>query len=251
MIRPVTCLCLLAAFGSGLYLYSEKHRTELLDRDIGRQIRAAETARARTGLLRAEWALLNEPGRLQDMSGRYLALHPMAPTQFVQLGDLANHLPAPVAPLPGGSSADDDDAAAPPTGGPAPAGDPAPAPVPAVVADAAPLPSHHPMMPPAKSDPHAGTRLLAKADARHAPHHVALADRDDLSGHDGLLARSSPLPLASPQPVGARVYSALARPSRAAEPRAAIIRAVPSYAPVLTSALGGGGALPPPVPYGR
>ncbi len=244
MIRPVTCLCLLAAFGSGLYLYSEKHRTELLDRDIGRQIRAAETARARTGLLRAEWALLNEPGRLQDMSGRYLALHPMAPTQFVQLADLANHLPAPVAAQPGGG-ADDDDAAAPA------ASEPAPAPVPAVVADAAPLPSHHPMMPPAKSDVHAGTKLLAKADARHAPRHVALADRDDMPMHDGLLARSSPLPLATPQPVGARVYSALARPSRAAEPRAAIVSAVPTYAPALTSALGGGGALPPPVPYGR
>ena len=100
MIRPVTCLCLLAAFGSRAVPLLGKAPDELLDRDIGRQIRAAETARARTGLLRAEWALLNEPGRLQDMSGRYLALHPMAPTQFVQLADLANHLPAPVATLP-------------------------------------------------------------------------------------------------------------------------------------------------------
>ena len=72
MIRPFTVLCLLAACGSGLYLYSEKHRTGLLDRDIGRVIYATEAARARTGLLRAEWALLNEPGRLQDMAGRYL-----------------------------------------------------------------------------------------------------------------------------------------------------------------------------------
>ena len=38
MIRPFTVLCLLTACGSGLYLYSEKHRTGLLDRDIARVI---------------------------------------------------------------------------------------------------------------------------------------------------------------------------------------------------------------------
>ena len=107
MIRPFTVLCLLTACGSGLYLYSEKHRTGLLDRDIGRVIYATEAARARTGLLRAEWALSNEPGRLQDMAGRYLTLHPMAPTQFVQLASLSTHLPAPITTPP----AEDDEAA--------------------------------------------------------------------------------------------------------------------------------------------
>ena len=91
MIRPVTCLCLLAAGASGLYLYSEKHRTALLDREIGQVIRATEAAHARTGMLRAEWALLNEPGRLQDMAGRYLTLQPLKPSQFVQVADLSTH----------------------------------------------------------------------------------------------------------------------------------------------------------------
>ena len=77
MIRLTTVLCMFAAFGSGLYLYAEKHRTALLDRDIGRVYRATQVAHERTGLLRAEWALLNEPSRLQDMASRYLALHPM------------------------------------------------------------------------------------------------------------------------------------------------------------------------------
>jgi hypothetical protein len=265
MIRPFTVLCLLAACGSGLYLYSEKHRTALLDRDIGRVIRATEAARARTGLLRAEWALLNEPGRLQDMAGRYLALHPMAPTQFVQLADLSAHLPAPMATPPAGI-ADEDDA-------PAPAPQVAAAPAPEVMAAGAPpdpaLAVRHPMMPPrpdARPDTKPGPRLLASLGGHaRAPHHAALADNMDQPAH-GLLAHGTPLPLAAPQPMGASVYNAMARPMRVASGRPTIVSAVPSYAPSLApglapglaqsrgyvpSALGGGSALPPPVPYGR
>ncbi len=244
MIRPVTCLCLLASLGSGLYLYSEKHRTALLDRDIGRLIHATEAAHARTGMLRAEWALLNEPGRLQDMSGRYLALHPMAPTQFIQLSDLATHLPAPDTTV----VADDDapDATAAST-----------APVVAVAAatpspiEQAAFPSHHPMQPPLKTDANShAVKLLAHAEPHHAPHHVALADRQDTPLHDGLRPMGTPLPLAAPQPVGARVYSAMARPMGRPLPTR-LVSAVPSFAPAVTSSLGGAGSLPPPVPYGR
>lgn len=95
MIRPLTCLCMLLAGGAGLTLYQEKHRTSLLDRDITRTIHATEAAHERTGLLKAEWALLNEPGRLQELADRFLVLHPMVPTQFVQLSELTAHLPAP------------------------------------------------------------------------------------------------------------------------------------------------------------
>ncbi len=96
MIRPLTCLCMLMAGGAGLTLYQEKHRTALLDREITRTIHATEAAHERSGLLRAEWALLNEPGHLQELADRLLALHPMVPSQFVQMGDLAAHLPTAV-----------------------------------------------------------------------------------------------------------------------------------------------------------
>ncbi len=246
MIKPFTCLCLFAAFGAGLYLYSEKHRTALLDRDIGQVIHKAEAARARTGLLRAEWALLNEPGRLADMAGRYLTLHPMAPTQFVQVSDLAAHLPA-VMTAPADNAADDDDT-------------PAPAPLPP---EAAPmmasagtgLPAHHPMLPPGHADAHTAPRLLAHADARHAPHHVEVADRTDMGAHDSLLAHGTPLPLAAPRPLGASVYNAMARPMRTPATHAVVVNATTSYAPAMSaapvSALGGQGSVPPPVPYGR
>jgi len=248
MIRPFTCLCLAAACGSGGYLYSEKHRTTMLDREISQIIHQTEAARARTGLLRAEWALLNEPGRLQDMSDKYLALKPMAPTQFVQLADLPSHLPAPIAPTEAGNASanpdDNQDSAAPAPDSAMPvAGDPA---APAVQTD--PLPAKQ-----LATEPAAPPKQIARIDpkATHPSHHVLLADHQYATPHDGMLAHGAPLPLAAPQPMGASVYSALARPMRPQSARPTVVAAVPRYAtPFVPSALGGRATLPPPTPYG-
>lgn len=254
MIRPFTCLCLLSAFGSGLYLYSEKHRTALLDREIGRVIHDTQAARDRTGMLRSEWAVLNEPGRLQAMAEKYLTLKTMAPTQFVQLAELSSRLPAVVATTKAGSTDEDDahdDAAAP---------DAASVPGAATGADvtASDTPAAEAVPPVVASKPEtthiaaAGTKTpgkLAHLDAKQRPqHHIALADRQD-----GMMQRSTPLPLAAPQPVGASVFSAMARPMHVSAPRPTVIAAVPTYAAAsqyVGSALGGRGTLPPPVPLG-
>jgi hypothetical protein len=259
MIRPFTCLCLAAACGSGLYLYSEKHRTALLDRQIASVVHETEAARQRTGLLRAEWALLNEPGRLQEMADRYLALKPMAPTQFVQLADLASRLPPPAPP---GALATDD--------GTDDDGDGA---APLATAEAAPPADHanadtslpegvtEVHLPARQIEPKAAPKLLARtelksgaapdaklADIRLKPQHHAPADRA-YAQRDGMMAHGTPLPLAAPQPVGARVYSALARPVAPAY-HAPVVAAAPRYvSPYVGSALGGGGSLPPPTPY--
>jgi hypothetical protein len=233
MIRPFTSLCLVAAFGSGMYLYAEKHRAELLDRQIARVMHETEAARQRAGLLRADWALLNDPTRLQDMADKYLALKPMAPGQFVQLADLSNHLPAPVVTPPGGSTDDDAQVAdtPPPPAAPAPAAQVAPT----VVAKSAPPAADH-------------AKLVAHAAPKKPPHPVALADRE-AAPRDGPLAPSAPLPLASPRPVGARVMSAMARRSHLPV-RSAMAAAVPSAlgAAYVGSELGGRTSLPPPVP---
>ncbi len=262
MIRPLTVLCLLAACASGLYLYSEKHRTALLDRQIADVIHQTEAARARTGLLRAEWALMNEPGRLQDMAERYLALKPMAPTQFVQLSELSARLPAPVAASASGAGTDEDDEASPAIAGggaPAPTGDAPAAEAPAAetpaamaadgtapaspVADAGPAADHvlpaRKLTAPKPDVVRAGVpvtpKLLAHAGSRAAParHQVvdrgALPDRGDMP-ENRLMQHSTPLPLAAPQPVRAHVYSTVAHP----EPpgyRPGIVAAQPRYAP--------------------
>jgi hypothetical protein len=249
MIRPFTCLCLAAACGSGLYLYSEKHRTVMLDRDIAGVIRATEAARARTGLLRAEWSLLNEPTRLQDMANKYLALKPMAPTQFVQIADLPDHLPPPETAAEAQASTDAEDADGTPPATPAtgiPGQTTAQQTPPAVVSEAVPpRPATDP-----KLESHAIPKILAHVEPKQKqPHHVALADRQYVP-HDGMLAHGTPLPLAAPQPVGARVYSAVARPlPQVIHPP--VVAAVPRYEPPFVgSALGGRPSLPPPTPYG-
>ncbi len=111
MIRPLTALLLLGAAGTGLNLYSVKQGTTLLERELRDIRRQTEAARDRTQVLRAEWALLNEPDRLRQVVQRHLPLDAMAPGQFVREADLARRLPAPVvfagtpslfAPAPGG-----------------------------------------------------------------------------------------------------------------------------------------------------
>src|SRR5439155_27077511 len=100
MIRPFTLVCMLMAGASGLYLYQSKHRAQMLDREIGRVIKQTEQTRERIGMLKAEWALLNEPDRLADLSKAHTTLRTLAPTQFVAFNDLTAKLPAPVAPTP-------------------------------------------------------------------------------------------------------------------------------------------------------
>jgi hypothetical protein len=272
MIKPFTFLCMVACVGSGMYLYSEKHSAEMLDRQITHVIHATEAARQRTGLLRADWALLNEPGRLQTMADQYLALKPMAPNQFVQMADLATRLPAPVAPPPAGTASTDDaadDAAADAaTANPPVTADAAlkaapddpgiadtQADKPALVAlkPAPPVVAH---TTPAS---HAAPKLLAHATPKKPQHPTALASRDGY-GRDNPLAHSAPLPLATPRPIGARVMAAMARPDHmphssiggwsSVRPAVAAAPRIVGPAPYVGSALAGTGSLPPPVPLG-
>lgn len=96
MIRPFTLICMVSAFGAGLYLYQSKHYAQVLDREIMRTIKQTEATRERTGMLRAEWALLNEPDRLAELAKAHTSLTTLKPTQFVALAELAARLPGPV-----------------------------------------------------------------------------------------------------------------------------------------------------------
>ena len=95
MIRPLTCICLLLAGGSGLYLYQSKHQAQMLDREIERTMRATDVARDRIGVLRGEWALLNEPERLAALSQSHLGLKSLSPSQYVTAVELGVRLPPP------------------------------------------------------------------------------------------------------------------------------------------------------------
>lgn len=94
MIHPFTLACALLAVGSGAWVYQSKHSAQMLDRDINRTMKAVDDARGRTGMLRAEYALLNDPSRLQELAEHHLALKTTAPVQFARLADLSARLPA-------------------------------------------------------------------------------------------------------------------------------------------------------------
>ena len=99
MIRPLTFFCVVLAGTSGLYLYTEKHQTTVLDQKISKVVQDTQQIRERTAMLRAEWALLNQPDRLQSLATRFLPqLHPLDPGQFVQLASVERRLPAVVQP---------------------------------------------------------------------------------------------------------------------------------------------------------
>lgn len=94
MINPITCVCALMAAGSGLYMFQEKQQVQLLDRQVEQVLHAADAAHSRVGMLRAEYALLNDPSRLQELSRRHLpTLVNTAPTQFASLVELDRRLP--------------------------------------------------------------------------------------------------------------------------------------------------------------
>lgn len=147
MIRPFTVVCMLMAVGSGLYLYQCKHQAQVLDRRIATTLRETEAARNRIGMLRAEWAQLNEPERIAELARAHSALQTAKPTQFIAANDLAGKLPAPVMPTQQLQSTDvpEDTEAAPPV---ARAEPPAPAPRVAVAApEAKPEPRSVPRAP--------------------------------------------------------------------------------------------------------
>jgi hypothetical protein len=107
MIRPLTCISVLLACGSGLYLYQTKHHAQVVDRQIERTVQAITATRMQTRELAAAWTLLGNPDRLQLLANQYLDIKPVQPSQFVALSDLDNRLPAPRA-LPPPSATPDD-----------------------------------------------------------------------------------------------------------------------------------------------
>ena len=255
MIRPFTLICVLLAGGSGLYLYQSKHRAQMLDREIGRTVGATAAIRDRIGLLKAEWALLNEPERLQDLAQQHLALKPLAPAQYVALADLGQRLPAP---LPPGALLPPDDPQAvaelPASLGPVAVAPGAVMPSAATVsvasASAIPVPATRaaraaPPVQPARPVP----RRTPDAPAAADPAPLAPAIATPLVPGSG----PAPKPFTPIVPLGPAI-PLVPRPTLVqrvvATAPAPVPFAFPSAPPVVASALGGAVrvALPPPVP---
>ena len=210
MIRPITLVCFLLACASGLYLYQEKHRVQMIDREIEKTVHATDAIREQTRVLHAEWTLLNDPQRLQALADQFLSLKTVAPGQFTSLADLDGRLPSvrPPAPPP----QETPPAAATPVAQlpPAEAAPPAPPAVPdkpdAVAA--VPPPPHPVEHKPAPAKPQTAQAAPAapapRADPKPAERRPVVAEAPR-----PLPQRTSPVATAAPQPAAPVVGSSL------------------------------------------
>ena len=250
MIRPFTLLCFCAFAGIGAWLYQVKHQVAMKDRELVEIRRQTEQARQRLDILRAEWALVNEPDRLRQTASRVLSLDAMQPQHFVRATDLDRRLPGSVA------FAGAPNLFAIPPGAEPPRG--AQPPVLLAVAPVAPAPRAVQPATPAPVAPQPAQAPAIRVPEAPAPQALAAA----LAAQRAEQARRASPP--APRPAPAPQFAAPARPVQPAvhitpvaapsEPATRMTRAAPPETNV-ASALGGVSSLgrpvlAPPVPVG-
>jgi hypothetical protein len=254
MFRPLTVVSIAAFCLVGWHVYRAEEAATLLDREMRDIGRKTEAARERTQVLRAEWAMLNEPERLRQVAQKHLSLEAMTPAQFIRLPDLQRRLPnavafagpvslfgsAPATALASSAAGTEHDLPTGLQGTPAAARGPAlvaaaQAAVPAVVAVAAAAP--RPTAPVAAAPHPAPAQPVAQA-AAPAPH-AAPRMQVAIAAPPPIPARAAPEPVrerAAPEPVRAEPSrTEPARPpvaltARVAPPRRRITAAPPAEA---------------------
>lgn len=90
----VICALILAAS----FVYKIKFDSTLQAERVAKLAGELIRERDAIAILRAEWAKLDTPGRIQGLASRHLQLRPVAPTQFDSFVSLPERPPAAVTP---------------------------------------------------------------------------------------------------------------------------------------------------------
>lgn len=237
MIRPFTLLCFCAFAGIGAWLYQVKHQVAMKDRELVEIRRQTEQARQRLDILRAEWALMNEPGRLRQNATRVLSLEPMQPQHFARPTDIERRLPAAQA------FAGAPNLFAPPPGAEPPRGATPPVMLASAPAQLARPPATPTIAPQAQTTP--APQATARGPEAPAPQALAAAlaaQRAEQASRAAAQRPASPQP--APRPVQPAVHAA--PPPPVAGPVTRMTSATPPESS-FASALGGASALGRPV----
>ena len=89
MRRPTITLVLLFAAAASLGLYQIKYKIQSLNQDLAGIQDAVRIEQDAIHVLEAEWAYLNRPQRLAQLSGKYLSfLRSVSPSQIVSFDAL-------------------------------------------------------------------------------------------------------------------------------------------------------------------
>jgi len=94
MLRFLNVLAIAALIGSALYAYSIKYETILYSEQIVKVQHEIQREQDKIGMLRAEWAYLMRPERLQALSEKHLELQQIGRDQVVlSIADLPDQPP--------------------------------------------------------------------------------------------------------------------------------------------------------------
>lgn len=93
MFRTLNVVAILALIGSAIYAYSIKYETILFAEQILKMKNANQHERDQIAMMRAEFAHLIRPGRIQALADRHLDLKQLSIDQIVQPQDLPERAP--------------------------------------------------------------------------------------------------------------------------------------------------------------
>lgn len=90
MVRILNILAIAALIGSAIYAYTIKYETILHGETIVKLQHEIKREQDKIGVLRAEWAHLTRPERIQALADRFLDLQTIALNQIVKPESLPN-----------------------------------------------------------------------------------------------------------------------------------------------------------------
>ncbi|HEY8580708.1 MAG TPA: hypothetical protein VIL72_12525 [Beijerinckiaceae bacterium] len=93
MIRTLNVLAVLALLGAAIYAYTIKYETILYAEQIVKMKNSNQRERDAIAVLRAEWAHLTRPNRIQALADQHLDLKALTVDQIVQVTDLPDRAP--------------------------------------------------------------------------------------------------------------------------------------------------------------
>jgi len=91
MLRTINILLVVLMLAGAAVVYDFKYEAERATAKVAKINRKIDAERDAIATLKAEWSLLNQPKRLQDLSERYhsyLELDPLDPTQIATIDDI-------------------------------------------------------------------------------------------------------------------------------------------------------------------
>lgn len=86
MLRFLNLVAIAALFGSAVYAYTTKYQTSYRAEQIAKTNIEIKAERDAIAVLRAEWAYMSRPARLQELADKYLP--DLQPLQVAQLVDV-------------------------------------------------------------------------------------------------------------------------------------------------------------------